>query len=117
MDRNIPDKLYFKIREVSRLVGVEPHVLRYWEGEFNVVKPTRTRAKQRLYRREDVELILEIKKLLYEEGFTIAGAKKILKKMRGNSSSRFSSTSLEDEYRSALYQVKKDLKFIKDILS
>ncbi|MBI5968753.1 MAG: MerR family transcriptional regulator, partial [Deltaproteobacteria bacterium] len=71
---SIPDKLYYKIGEVSEITGVEPYVLRYWESEFKIVTPARTNSKHRLYRRRDLELILEIKKLLYEEKFTIAGA-------------------------------------------
>ncbi len=75
----IPEKLYFKIGEVSEIVGVDPHVLRYWESEFKVIKPQRASSKQRLYRRMDVENILRIKELLYDKGFTIAGAVKALK--------------------------------------
>jgi DNA-binding transcriptional MerR regulator len=74
----IPDKLYFKIGEVGELTGVEPHVLRYWESEFKELRPHRAGSKQRLYRRADVEMVLAIKRLLYGEGFTIAGAKKFL---------------------------------------
>ncbi|MCU0579981.1 MAG: MerR family transcriptional regulator [Desulfobacterota bacterium] len=72
----IPDKQYFKIGEVSALTGLEPYVLRYWETEFKSIRPVRMGSNQRLYRRRDVEIILEIKHLLYDEGFTIAGAKK-----------------------------------------
>jgi DNA-binding transcriptional MerR regulator len=61
---------------VSRITGLKPHVLRYWESEFKVIKPHKGGSLQRLYRRKDLDLILKIKKLLYEEGFTIAGAKK-----------------------------------------
>ena len=74
----IPEKLYFKIGEVSDITGVKPYVLRYWESEFNIVRPSKTDSNQRLYKRKEVELILEIKRLLYEEKFTIAGAKKAL---------------------------------------
>ena len=74
----IPDKLYFKIGEVSEIVGVEPHVLRFWESEFSQIKPNRAASKQRLYRRYDLEIFLEIKQLLYDELYTIAGAKKKL---------------------------------------
>ena len=73
---SIPDKQYFKIGEVSSLTGLEPYVLRYWETEFKSIRPVRMGSNQRLYRRRDVEIILEIKRLLYREGFTIAGAKK-----------------------------------------
>jgi DNA-binding transcriptional MerR regulator len=74
----IPDKLFFKIGEVCDLVGVQAHVLRYWESEFPMLQPQKNRAGQRTYRRKDVEMALRIKDLLYGEGFTIAGAKRKL---------------------------------------
>ena len=74
----IPNKQYFKIGEVSTLTQLEAYVLRYWETEFKMIRPVRFGSNQRMYRRKDVELIFEIKKLLYEEGFTIAGARKKL---------------------------------------
>ena len=75
----IPEKLYFRIGEVAKILGVKPYVLRYWETEFSVLKPGKTPSRHRLYRKRDVETLLEIKRLLYEEGFTIAGAKKRIK--------------------------------------
>ena len=72
----IPDKLFFKIGEVCELVGVQAHVLRYWETEFPSLQPQKNRAGQRTYRRRDVEMALRIRQLLYDEGFTIAGAKR-----------------------------------------
>lgn len=75
----IPQKLYFRIGEVSSLVGVEPYVLRYWESEFSGISPKRSGKGQRLYRRKDVELLLRIKHLLYEKRFTIEGARQFLK--------------------------------------
>src|SRR5689334_21968239 len=74
----IPDKLYFKIGEVSDLLGVEPYVLRYWETEFSVLSPKKSGTGHRLYRRKDVELLLRIKHLLYEKRFTIEGARQSL---------------------------------------
>jgi DNA-binding transcriptional MerR regulator len=74
----IPDKLFFKIGEVCEIVGVQAHVLRYWETEFPTLQPQKNRSGQRTYRRKDVEMALRIKELLYEEGFTIAGAKRKL---------------------------------------
>lgn len=74
----IPEKIYFKIGEVCELVGVQAHVLRYWETEFPTLSPQKNRSGQRSYRRRDVEMSLRIKQLLYEEMFTIAGAKKKL---------------------------------------
>ncbi|HEX4136757.1 MAG TPA: MerR family transcriptional regulator [Bryobacteraceae bacterium] len=76
---SIPDKLYFKIGEVSHLVGVEPYVLRYWESEFPGLSPRKSNTGQRMFRRKDVELLLQIKQLLYEKKFTIEGARKALK--------------------------------------
>ena len=75
---DIPDKLYFKIGEVSELLGVEPYVLRYWESEFPVLSPKKSGTGHRLYRRKDVELLLRIKHLLYEKRFTIEGARQTL---------------------------------------
>jgi DNA-binding transcriptional MerR regulator len=72
------DKRYFRIGEVSRIVGVEPYVLRYWEGEFPQVRPARADSNQRTYQKKDLELLLEIKRLLYEEKLTIKGARKRL---------------------------------------
>ena len=74
----IPDKLYFKIGEVSELLGVEPYVLRYWETEFSVLSPKKSGTGHRLYRRKDVELLLRIKHLLKEKRFTIEGARQTL---------------------------------------
>lgn len=74
----IPDKLYFKIGEVSELLGVESYVLRYWESVFPVLSPKKSGTGHRLYRRKDVELLLRIKQLLYEKRFTIEGARQSL---------------------------------------
>jgi DNA-binding transcriptional MerR regulator len=76
--QEIPDKLYFRIGDVSRLAGVKAYVLRYWETEFPAIAPKKSGTGQRLYRRKDVELILEIKHLLYEKRFTIEGARKAI---------------------------------------
>ena len=78
MTITIPDKLYFKIGEVAKMADVPTHVLRYWESEFPGIKPKRASSKQRLYRRQDVELILKLKTLLHEQGYTIAGARKLI---------------------------------------
>ncbi|MEW6218206.1 MAG: MerR family transcriptional regulator [Thermodesulfobacteriota bacterium] len=78
----IPDKQYFRMGEVASLTGVAAHVLRYWESEFAVIRPNRVASKQRLYRRADVENFLRIKELLYEEGYTIPGARKALAQAR-----------------------------------
>lgn len=78
----IPNKLYFRIGDVSKLAGVKPYVLRYWESEFAQLRPKKSGTNQRLYPRKEVELILEIKRLLYDKRFTIEGARKALE-MRG----------------------------------
>ncbi len=74
----IPDKLYFRIGEVSRLAGIKPYVLRFWESEFPGLGPKKSGTGHRLYRRKDVELVFQIKHLLYEKRYTIEGARKIL---------------------------------------
>jgi len=76
--QEIPDKLYFRIGEVSHLAGVKPYVLRFWENEFPSLVPRKSGTGQRLYRRKDVETVLEIKRLLYDKRFTIEGARKFL---------------------------------------
>lgn len=78
----IPDKLFFRIGEVSHMVGVPPYVLRFWETEFSNLAPRKSGKGHRLYRRKDVELALEIKRLLYDRRFTIEGARKFLKNRR-----------------------------------
>src|SRR5438132_9607917 len=80
----IPDKLFFKISEVCEIVGVEPYVLRFWETEFPNLAPEKSKSGHRIYKRKDVENVLRIKELLYDRGFTIAGARKVLAKSRGS---------------------------------
>jgi DNA-binding transcriptional MerR regulator len=75
-DKRIPNKLFFKIGEVCELTDTQPYVLRYWESEFPMLAPAKNSSGQRIYRRRDIEIVLRIKQLLYDEGFTIAGAKK-----------------------------------------
>ncbi|MFO0568568.1 MAG: MerR family transcriptional regulator [Polyangiaceae bacterium] len=77
----IPVKLYYRIGEVAEIVGVEPHVLRYWETEFRSIRPSKSAKGQRVYSRRDVEKLLKVKDLLYSHGFTIAGARKRLREV------------------------------------
>ena len=84
MKQPIPDKLFFKIGEVAEIAEVEQHVLRYWEDEFDVLKPNKNRSGQRLYQKKDIEQVLEIKQLLYADKFTIAGARKRLKQKKSS---------------------------------
>lgn len=78
-DPRVPDREAFRIGEVAELAGVTPSVLRFWETEFATLRPTKTRAGQRLYRKADVEKVMRIRDLLYDQGFTIAGARKALR--------------------------------------
>ena len=78
-ESEVPVKLYYRIGEVSQIVGVEPHVLRYWETEFRSIRPQKSRKGQRIYSRRDVDRLLKVKDLLYTHGFTIAGARKRLR--------------------------------------
>ena len=82
MDVVIPEKQYFKIGEISDILELEPYVLRYWESEFKILKPSRTRSKQRLYHRKDLDILVKIKYLLYDERLTIAGAKRRLQMVK-----------------------------------
>ncbi|MBU0483401.1 MAG: MerR family transcriptional regulator [Proteobacteria bacterium] len=109
----IPDKLYFKIGEVSEIVGVEAHVLRFWESEFKVIKPQRASSRQRLYRRADVETIVKIKEMLYGQGFTIAGARKALQEQTKREKAGRLSPEQEADFFSKL---KNELLAIKSLL-
>src|SRR5580700_4025957 len=112
----IPDKLYFKIGEVSDLLGVEPYVLRYWEGEFAALSPKKSGTGHRLYRRKDVELLLRIKHLLYDRKFTIEGARQTLQEeLRGPKARPAKSVSQRDLFSSdPLPEIRRELA---DILS
>jgi len=118
---NIPDRLYYKIGEVSQIVGVKPHVLRYWETEFPMIKPYKKDSKQRLYRKRDLRLLLMIKKLLYEDMYTIAGAKQVLKKLKeqetGAKDRQLYFKFYQENYKAQLRDIKKELLEIKKILS
>src|SRR6202451_4298890 len=117
----IPDKLYFRIGEVSRLAGIKPYVLRFWETEFSSLGPKKSGTGQRLYRRKDVELVLEIKRLLYEKRFTIEGARKMLEsKPKRDAAKREPPRRQADLFSNtyALYQeVRRELSEILDLLN
>lgn len=102
----IPDKPYFKIGEVAELAGVEPYVLRYWETEFRVIRPEKTRTNQRMYRRRDVEAVLHIKRLLYDEGYRIDGAKRRLRELHGEEPA-VQVKALADNLRALLHDLEK----------
>ena len=105
---NIPDKLYFRIGEVGNLTGLEAYVLRFWETEFKGISPKRTESGQRLYRKEDVELIYQIKHLLHEKKFTIQGARQYLSSRRKGKKRK--STSLTSE------EISSELHIMREIL-
>ena len=115
-DVSLPNKLYFRIGEVSELTQTKSYVLRYWETEFPTLKPVKSRTGHRLYRREDVQTVLEIKRLLYDRGFTIEGARK---QLSGDSAS---SEQQKELFRSTvdgaqLKSIKRDLESVLTILS
>ena len=111
-ETEIPEKRYFRIGEVSAITGIEPYVLRYWQTEFPRISPSRSRSGQRLYRRQDIETIMEIKHLLYEKRFTIAGAKKYLRESRKDGF-----VAASDGQPITLRQLREELTAIRDLLS
>jgi DNA-binding transcriptional MerR regulator len=112
----IPDKLYFRIGEVSRLCGLPSYVLRFWETEFNQLKPSKSGTGQRMYRKIDVENVLRIKKLLYDQGFTIAGARQQLRAETRRKQSPLP-FAIPTPARGELKQVRQGLREILGILS
>ena len=117
MAARLPDKIYFKIWEVSEILGVEPYVLRYWETEFEVLKPSKAPSRHRLYKKRDVELLLDIKRLLYTEGFTIEGARKKLKESKKEEKHQLRLPLADQKYKNALLKVKKELESLRKLLS
>jgi len=113
----LPEKIYFKIGEVSEIVGVEPYVLRYWETEFDLLKPSKAPSKHRLYKKRDVELLLDIKRLLYTEGFTIEGARKKLREVKKEEKDQLKLPLADQKYKSALIKVRKDLEALRKLVS
>ena len=102
-DPRIPDKEYFRIGEVAEIAQVEPYVLRFWESEFARLRPSKTRTSQRVYSRRDVSLVLRIRDLLYEEGYTISGARRQLARASGGASAEIPART-----RAALDRVRKE---------
>ena len=111
----IPDKFHFKIGEVSRILGVKPYVLRFWETEFRIT-PAKNRSQHRVYKRQEVETLLEIKRLLYEERFTIEGARVKLKEQLKDRQKQLRLDLAENPCRATLRLVRKDLARISAIL-
>jgi DNA-binding transcriptional MerR regulator len=111
----IPDKFYFKIGEVSSLLGVKPYVVRFWETEFDLA-PAKNRSRHRVYKKHEVQMLLEIRRLLYDERFTIEGAQKKLKERMKDKSKQLGLNLEEKKQRAVLQKVKKDLEKIREML-
>ena len=115
---DIPDKLFFRIGEVSQLVGVEAYVLRYWESEFPGLSPRKSSSGQRMFRRKDVELLLRIKHLLYGQKFTIEGARKALQDKKTDSARNRPSTDQTELFAaSPLPEIRRQVSEILQLLS
>lgn len=111
-------KLYYRIGEVSQITGVKPYVLRYWESEFRLMAPQKSRSKQRLYRQKDIETILTIKRLLYQERYTIAGARRKLREIGGEARAELVAETMEAAAAegAAVNRVKGEIRRIRDEL-
>jgi DNA-binding transcriptional MerR regulator len=118
MTQPLPDKLFFKIGEVAEIVGVRPHVLRYWESEMPALRPMKTRGAHRVYRRRDVELAMLVKRLLQDEGFTISGAKKRLRELNRDrvSSEPDPQAAADVSVRASLQVIREELRSLQDQL-
>jgi DNA-binding transcriptional MerR regulator len=112
----IPDKLFFRIGEVAEVTGVPPYVLRYWESEFKLLRPRKNRAGQRVYRKHEVQLVLRIKSLLYEERLTLEGAKKrLLQEARGRAQ-QLEIQAPDQQTREVLRDIRTRLEGIRQVL-
>ena len=126
MERKVPNKLFFKIGEVCEITETQPYVLRYWESEFPALAPAKNSSGQRIYRRRDIDTVLRIKQLLYDEGFTIAGAKKRLEsEMAGRVDTPIPASAIpptpdpvtaEENMKNALREVRDQLREILTLL-
>jgi DNA-binding transcriptional MerR regulator len=111
-----PDKRYYRIGEVAKITDVKPYVLRYWESEFRWMAPQKSRSQQRLYRRRDIDMILLIKKLLYEQRFTIAGARKKLREMGVGTALETGDLVFESDQRARWKRIRDELASIRAML-
>jgi DNA-binding transcriptional MerR regulator len=110
------EKRYYRIGEVSRITGIKPYVLRYWESEFRWMAPQKSRSKQRLYRRRDIDMILMIKKLLYDQRYTIAGARKKLREMGIGRALEIGDLVFETNHRARYRRIRDELAAIRTLL-
>ncbi len=116
MDGRFPEKLFYRIGDVWEITGIKPHVLRYWESEFSVLHPRKNRAGQRIYERRDVELVLEIKKLLYEQRYTISGARQLIARQAKQSRKKLSPALAAREMSEALKMCRRELQALLTLL-
>jgi DNA-binding transcriptional MerR regulator len=120
MGEKIPDKLFFSIGEVSEIAGIKAYILRYWESEFNLLHPEKDAGGQRSYKKEDIEIIFRLRKLLYEEGYTIAGAKKKLKEEKKRDKTKSAEKKevkvKKEKIKKKREKIKKELKDLLGIL-
>jgi DNA-binding transcriptional MerR regulator len=112
----VSDKRYYRIGEVSKITGVKPYVLRYWESEFRWMAPQKSKSKQRLYRKRDIDVIQLIKKLLYEQRFTIAGARKKLREMGVGRALEEGTLSVETDHQARYRKIREELQQIRALL-
>jgi len=110
------DKRYYRIGEVSRITEMKPYVLRYWESEFRWMAPQKSRSKQRLYRQRDIDIILLIKKLLYEQRFTIAGARRKLRELGVGRALEEGTLLVETNHRDRFRKLRHELQAIRAML-
>lgn len=110
------DKRYYRIGEVAKITEVKPYVLRYWESEFRWMAPQKSKSKQRLYRRRDIDMILLIKKLLYEQRYTIAGARKKLRDLGSGRALDEGTLSVEPDHRARFRKIREELEQIRAML-
>ncbi len=116
MPLQIPNKLYFKIGEVARITKVKPHVLRYWESEFNIITPDKSNGNHRVYRKRDVEFILFIKRLLHKEKYTLQGAKRKVRGFKAGGEGESAMPLTDVKYKKALKDLKGELITIQKLL-
>ena len=109
-------KRYYRIGEVSKITGVKSYVLRYWESEFRWMAPQKSRSRQRLYRQRDIDMILLIKKLLYEQRYTIAGARKKLRDLGSGKALEEGTLSVEPDHRARFRKIREELEQIRAML-
>jgi len=116
MDSRFPEKLFYRIGDVAEITGIKPHVLRYWETEFNGLHPRKNRAGQRIYERRDLELIIEIKTLLYDQRYTISGARKLLARQNKQPVKKVVPRRVKGDLSDALKQCREDLRGLLTLL-